>query len=84
MHITVDYPYMSPNDTDTLSFINAHQEHICERVMDTSEFVIKLYKDGVVGKADIQRILSNNKRRPNRKCRERFERVLRQNPDDDS
>lgn len=72
------------NDTDTLSFIDTYPERICKRVMDTSEFVIKLYKDGVVRKADIQRILSNNKRRPNRKCRKNLERALLQNTDDAS
>lgn len=71
------------NDAATRDFINRHRKHLCEGTMDTSEFIIKLYKYDIVGEGDIQNILSNKKRRPNQECRKNLEQMLQRNTNND-
>lgn len=71
------------NDAATRYFINRNQERLCEGTMDTSEFIIKLYNDGIMGDADIRDVLSNKKRRPNQECRKNLTRILMRNTNND-
>lgn len=66
-------------DIESLEFVGMSPGDISEESMDTSGFVIRLHKRGHVTGNDIKCILANDSRRPNRKCRERLEGVVRQN-----
>lgn len=63
-------------DAGSQDFISNHTEQICEEVMDTSDFIIKLYKGNHVNTDYIRRVLSDNTRRVNKRCRNKLERVL--------
>lgn len=64
------------NDESSRTFVSAGSDDICEDVMDTSEFLSRLYREGIVKMEDIRNALSCGRRPPNRKCRERFERII--------
>ncbi len=68
-------------DAASHKFIGAHREDICEVQMDTSDFIIKLYKDGIANSDDVRRILSHRTRPPNKRCRKRLGQALRQDVD---
>lgn len=62
-------------DAESLEFVGMSSGDISDESIDTSEFIIRLHEYGHVSVDDIRRILSNDSRRPNKKCRERLERV---------
>ena len=65
-------------DAESLEFIGTSSVVINEESIDTSEFIIRLYRQHYVTLDDIRRILTSDSRRPNKKCRNLFERVVRQ------
>ena len=62
-------------DAESLEFVGMSLGDINSEGIDTSEFIIRLHEYGHVSVDDIRRILSNDLRPPNKKCRERLERV---------
>ena len=64
------------NDAAALEFVGAEPNQICEDKMDTSEFIISMYKDDIVKIEDVHNVLSCSGRPPNRECRERLERLI--------
>lgn len=67
------------NDAATLEFVGVGPNHICESRMDTSEFIISMYKDNIVKMEDVHNVLSCSSRPPNKECRERLERLAAEN-----
>ena len=64
------------NDAATLEFVGMVPNYICENKMDTSEFIISMYKDDIVKIKDIHNVLSCTSRPPNKECRSRLERLI--------
>lgn len=64
------------NDTAALKFVGGVPNNICEDKMDTSDFVISLYKEGIVDLNDIRNMVSCNSRPPNKHCRKRLKRII--------
>ena len=61
------------NDAATLEFVGVEPNHICEDKMDTSEFIIDMYKNDIIKMEDIRNVLLCSSRSPNKKCKERLE-----------
>ena len=64
------------NDAAALEFVGVGPDRICEGRMDTSEFIISLYKDNIVKMEDVHNVLLCSSRPPNKECRERLERLV--------
>ena len=64
------------NDAAALEFVGVGPNRICESRMDTSEFIISMYKDDIVRMEDVHNVLSCSSRPPNRECRECLERLV--------
>lgn len=63
------------NDAASLKFVGAEPNHICEGKMDTSEFIINMYRDNIVNMEDMRNVLSCSSRPPSKECRGRLERL---------
>ena len=61
------------NDAAALEFVGVGPNRICEDKMDTSEFIISMYKDDIVKMEDVHNVLSCSSRQPNKECRKRLE-----------